>query len=121
MGFRQLIKHVQHYSGFSDAESKDALELMIESLAVRLTDGERKDFASQLPSELQDIALTVQPSSENSSKDLVTHFMDTEHIEEGHAKKQIFAAWRALKDAISEGEIRHIKAQLPRKTVTMLH
>lgn len=31
MGFRELIKRVQHYSGFSDKESKDALEHMIES------------------------------------------------------------------------------------------
>jgi nucleoid DNA-binding protein len=45
MSFRELIKKVQLASGFSDSESQEALELMVESLAERLNDGERKDFA----------------------------------------------------------------------------
>jgi uncharacterized protein (DUF2267 family) len=49
MKYRELIKKVQNYSGFSDTESKEALEMMVESLAVHLNEGERKDFASQLP------------------------------------------------------------------------
>lgn len=121
MGFRELIKKVQMYSGFSDSESKDALEHMVESLAVRLTEGERKDFASQLPQELKDIALSVYPTPENYQKDILLEFMETQHIEMGRAKKQILSAWKALKDAISEGEIEDIKAQLPNKMVAFLH
>lgn len=121
MGFRELIKKVQLYSGFSDAESKDALECMVENLAVRLNEGERKDFASQLPQELQDIALAVQPSKENARGDIVAQFMELQHIDEPHAKKQIFATWKALKDAISPGEINDIRAQLPNAMVSFLH
>lgn len=121
MGFRELIKKVQLESGFSDAESKEALEMMVESLAVRLNEGERKDFASQLPQHLKDIALSVMPSKENSGPDIIKQFMETEHIGESHAKKQVLSAWAALKQAISEGEIRHIKAQLPKNTVALLH
>lgn len=121
MTFRQLIKKVQDYSGFSDSESKDALELMVESLAVHLTEGERKDFASQLPHELQDIALSVYASKENAKEDILEQFMEIEEIDEGHAKKQIYATWKALKEAISSGEINHIRAQLPNRTVAFLH
>jgi uncharacterized protein (DUF2267 family) len=121
MGFRELIKKVQDYSGFSDNESEDALELMVESVAVRLEEGERKDFASQLPQELQNIALSVLPTEENSTMGIVEQFMDVEDIEEGRAKKQIFAAWRALKDALTPGEVEHIKAQLPNSMVAYLH
>jgi uncharacterized protein (DUF2267 family) len=121
MGFRELIKKVQVYSGFSDDESKDALEMMVESLAVHLDDGERKDFASQLPQELQDIALTVYPTPENSRQDILDQFMEVEQIDEGRAKKQIYAAWEALKEAVSEGEIDHIRAQLPNSSVAFLH
>jgi uncharacterized protein (DUF2267 family) len=121
MKYRELIKKVQDYSGFSDSESKDALEMMVESLAVHLTEGERKDFASQLPQELQDLALSVYATRENSREDLVEQFMQIEHIDEGRAKKQVFAAWRALKDAITPGEIEHIRAQLPNNTVAFLH
>lgn len=120
MQYRQLIKKVQDYSGFSDSESKEALQLMVESLAVRLTEGERKDFASQLPQELQDIALAVYATDENSKEDILKQFMEIEDIDEGHAKKQIKAAWKALKEAVSGGEIEHIKAQLPQNMIPLL-
>lgn len=120
MRYRQLIKRVQDYSGFSDSESKEALQLMVESLAVHLNEGERKDFASQLPMELQDLALSVYATEDNSQEDIVQQFMEIEEIDEGHAKKQIKAAWQALKDAISGGEIEHIKAQLPNNVAGLL-
>src|SRR5947209_19721283 len=121
MKYRELIKKVQNYSGFSDSESKDALELMVESLAVHLTEGERKDFASQLPQELQDIALSVYSTKENAKEDILAQFIEIQHVPEARAKKQIYAAWKAIKDAISGGEIEHIKAQLPNRTVAFLH
>jgi uncharacterized protein (DUF2267 family) len=121
MKYRELIKKVQDYSGFSDSESKEALQLMVETLAVHLTEGERKDFASQLPEELQDIALAVYATEENSQQDILDQFMQLEHIDESRAKKQIRAAWKALKDAISGGEIEHIKSQLPNRMVAILH
>lgn len=120
MGFREMIKQVQLNSGFSDAESKDALELMVESLAVHLTEGERKDFASQLPQELQDLALSVFATEENSHQDIIEQFMEIQRIKRDRAVKQVHAAWDALKDAITDGQLRHIRAQLPDKTVTYL-
>jgi uncharacterized protein (DUF2267 family) len=121
MGFRELIKKVQLNSGFSDAESKAALENMVESLSVHLNEGERKDFASQLPQELQDIALSVYATDENSKEDIVHQFMRVQGIPENRAKKQVLSAWRALKDAISEGEVAHIKAQLSNRELAILH
>lgn len=121
MGFREMIKRVQQYSGFSDRESKDALELMVESLAVHLTDGERKDFASQLPRELQAIALSVMPTREIARQDMLRQFMQIQGIDEARAKKQILCAWKAIKDAVSPGEIDDMRAQLPKATVAFLH
>ncbi len=121
MKFRELVKRVQVYSGFSDKESKEALEMMVESLAVHLTEGERKDFASQLPEELKDIALTVYANEDNSSKDILNQFIEVQGIDEARAKKQVFSTWRALKDAVSHGQIEHIRAQLPNKTVEFLN
>jgi uncharacterized protein (DUF2267 family) len=122
MGFRELIKKVQLASGFSDSESQEALELMVESLAERLNEGERKDFASQLPTELKAIALSADPlEAELYDKNILSEFMERENIEEDHAKKQILSAWKALKEALSEGEINDIRAQLPNATVAFLH
>jgi len=47
--------------------------------------------------------------------------MKVQGIDEKRAKKQILCAWKAIKDAISPGEIDDIRAQLPNKTVAFLH
>lgn len=121
MKYRGMIKRIQHLSGFSDAESQESLDMLVESIAVRLNEGERKDFASQLPQELKSIALSVYPTEMNTKEDLLEHFMQMQDINEAHAKKQILTAWKAIKEAISEGEINDIRAQLPNSTVAFLH
>lgn len=120
MGFLELVQKVELYSGFSDVESKDALECMVENLAVRLDDRERKEFASQLPEELQDIALSVKPSEENSQQDIVAQFMGLQGIDEPRAKMQILSTWKALKDTISPTEIKDIRSHLPNTTAVFL-
>lgn len=121
MKYRELIKTVQHYSGFSDAESKDALDGTVAVLAVHLTEGQRWNFASQLPEELKDLALAVYPTEESASQDLFEQFMEVQEVDEPRAKKQLLSAWHALKDTLSAGLIDHIRAQLPNRTVQLLH
>jgi uncharacterized protein (DUF2267 family) len=120
MKFRQLIKKVQVKSGFSDEESMDALECLVESLSVHLDDGDRKEFAMELPMELQDIALSVYPTSYTSRQDIVEQFMELQHIGEEHARKQVLFSWEAIKELVSEGLIAHIRVQLPLNTLILL-
>lgn len=122
MGYRELIKKIQHDSGFSDEESETALDTLVESLAERLTDEELGNFASQLPSELQIIAIAT-PMEERADRQLgiVEEFMIKERISEAHATKQVLSAWAALKSFISEGQIRHLKAQLSPAVASILY
>lgn len=120
MGFREMIRKVQLYSGFSDDESKDALEHMVEAVAVHLPEIERLDFADQLPDELRDIALSVYATDKNSRSDLVDDFVEIQHVDVVRAKKQIISAWQALKEVINERQVRRIRAQLPNSTVALL-
>jgi uncharacterized protein (DUF2267 family) len=121
MKYRELIKTVQQYSGFSDTESKDALDGAVAVLAVHLTEGERVKFASQLPEELQDLALSVYATVENSTQDLFEEFMEVQEVDEPRAKKQLLSAWSALCDTLSAGLIDAIRSQLPHRTVALLH
>lgn len=121
MGYRELIKKIQHDTGFSDQESETALDTLVESLAERLTDDELRKFASQLPEELQKVAmLTPMEDREERHMDIVAEFMLKEQISEDHAKKQVLSAWAALKSFISEGQIDHLKAQLSPRSAQML-
>lgn len=121
MKYRELIKTVQYYSGFSDEESKDALDGTVAALAVHLTEGERANLAHQLPSELEDMALAVYATTENSTQDLFEQFMEFQEVDEPRAKRQLLSAWEALKDILSAGLIDRIRSQLPTQTVELLH
>ena len=121
MKYRELIKRVQHYSGFSVSESERALQLFATALAYRLTDGERKDFASQLPQELKDKVSNIDETVPYDKADLYQVFTETQDIDDGHAKKQIMSVWSALKEQLTEGQLQHIKAQLPPDLESELH
>lgn len=114
MGYKELIKKVQIYSGFSDLESKDALDCLVETLAVRLDEADRRDFATHLPEELQDMALAVYPSAENANEDILIQFMEFQHVNSKRARKQILSAWQALKDSVSRSEIDRLRSELPK-------
>lgn len=121
MKYREMIKKVQLYSGFSDFESMEALDRTVEIIAAHLTEGGRKNFASQLPSELKTRALSVFVTKEIIKEDIFEQFARIQHIAADRAKKQLLSSWRALKDAVSIGEIQHIKAQLPKNTAMLLN
>lgn len=122
MKYREIIKKIQHDSGFSDSESEMALDTLVESLAERMTDEELRKFASQLPQELKDVAMaTPMEDREERHADIVAEFMIKEQISEDHAKKQILSAWAALKSFVSEGQISHIRAQLAPVSAQILY
>ncbi|MDB5164267.1 MAG: hypoxic response protein 1 [Candidatus Saccharibacteria bacterium] len=121
MKYRELIKKIQDYSGFSDNESEDALDLVVETIATRLAPGQRKDFASQLPEELEDIAMRPTIAQQFSADDMLEELCELEDIDRGRAKKQVMAVWRALKDAISPRKIENIRSQLPEDLIQALH
>jgi uncharacterized protein (DUF2267 family) len=120
MKYREIIKKVQTYSGLDDQESEDALQTMVEVLAVHLPEGGRKDFAAELPEELEDIALSVWPTEVTAREDIIEQMADLQDIDQNHATTMIKAVWQALKDAISPTGIKDIRDQLPRIAKTLL-
>lgn len=121
MKYRELIKKVQDYSGFSDQESEEALDLVVETIATRLNEGERRHFASELPQELEDLAIMPTIQGKFGFEDMLEQLSELEDIDKKRAKKQVVAAWKALKDAISPGEIADIRAQMPKDIAEALH
>lgn len=114
MKYRDIIKKVENYSGLPHEEAEEALQTFVEVLAVHLTEGERKDFASELPEELEDIALSVWPTSNNIYVDIVEQVAELQDIEEAHAAKEIKAVWHALKDVVNPAKLDTILSELPR-------
>src|ERR1700749_3721593 len=105
MMYRELIRKVQEYSGFSDTESQDALHLLVEILAVQLPEQLRQQLASELPTELEELVLRADADEAQSSEEILAYNMEIQGIDERHAVKQIKTAWAALEDALSDDEI----------------
>ena len=121
MHYREMIKNVQRYSGFSDSESENALISFITLLSKRLNPDERMDFASQLPAELQDTVVSMDETDKFlSMEEILESLADEQNIDEDRAKLQITAAWQTLKDAIAKGEIEDIRHQLPKDMSSQL-
>lgn len=120
MNVKSMIEHIKQQAGMTESEARDALEMMVESLAVHLPERERAEFASGLPEQLQDIALSVMATEENSRMDMVRQFMQMEHISRARARRQIVAAWHALKRAVDITKLERVKLFLPRQSVAYL-
>jgi uncharacterized protein (DUF2267 family) len=120
MIYTQLVKEVADASGLSNRESRAVLDNTVESLASLLPEEEREDFASQLPSELQYLALDAQLVDDQTGKDLLTQFIERQQVDEDEAKTLIASAWQAIKDVITGGEASHLRSQLPDASAALL-
>lgn len=119
MSYHELIQRIKEYAGAAEEESQDALEIVVENVAAHLTDPTRREFAAQLPDELQSAAMMV-PTANHIDEDIIEQLMDLEDVDEGRAKQYIKAAWNALKDMFDRTEVEDITSELPRNMVAAL-
>jgi uncharacterized protein (DUF2267 family) len=113
MTYKEMINKFQHYAGLPGGEAEHTLRTIIEKLSLRLQQEERYDFASQLPAELQEVAIRDEEIHKLSGRELIDEICAEEDIDESKAKHQLRAVWMTLEDAISPGEIEDIKANFP--------
>lgn len=96
-----------------EQDAKRATLAVLETLAHRLAGGEPKDLASQLPEELAG-ALQIEEGNDPFGLDV---FYEQVAEREGVARNQAEAHARAvisvLMEAVSQGEIGDVRAQLP--------
>lgn len=122
MQYHEFIKRVQHHSGFNDSESVEATRVFMETLSSRLTYAELKKFESQLPPEIADMATPgVGKFEKFHGEEFLERIATRQNISEAHAKKQMYSVWETLKEAVDEGQISHLRAQLPNDMVELLH
>lgn len=120
MDYQALITRVQYYSGLSYAAAKDALDCLVESVAIHLDETQRKAFASQLPEQLEAMALTVLPTATTAEQDVFEQFMQYQRIPELRAKRLLPAAWEALKEVVNARQLEQIERRLTAPTLALL-
>jgi uncharacterized protein (DUF2267 family) len=116
MRYDEFLGHVQHRAGLSSrAEAERATYATLETLAERLVGGEAHDLAAQVPPEL---ARSLQlPDAGIGAKLTLDEFFELVSEREGvdledstlHARVVI----GVLTEAVSQGEIKDVRVQLP--------
>ncbi len=119
MKYHALIKKIKNLSHAHDDESQDALELVVENVAVHLSDRTRRGFAARLPQELQGAAMMV-PTAGRIDEDIIEQYMDLEDVDENRAREFLRAAWQAVCELFDRDSMRDITAELPRRMVAVL-
>ncbi len=115
MQYKEIVKKVQDYSGCSEDEAKAVIRTVVESIASKLDDAERKDFGSYLPKQLKAFALAVSRENEIAEPDdIYKEYALDRRIDEQTAKKQIMAVWNVLEEMLGDGQLAHIRGDLPK-------
>ncbi len=119
MKYHALIKKIQHMSQAHNDESQDALELVVENIAIHLSDRTRRGFAAKLPEELQTAAMMV-PTAGVIDDDIIEQYMDLEDVDEHSARHHLRAAWQAVCELFDRESVQDITEELPRTMVAVL-
>lgn len=117
MKYDEFIKKVQNRGHMeSRMEAENATKATLETLAERLAGGEPKDLASQLPPEIAEY-LRYDGEQDPNRFSLNEFFERVTEKDSGVDKPRAVYHARVviavLQDAVTQGEIDHIRSQLP--------
>lgn len=116
MQYQEFIDQVQHRARLTGSEAAEkATKATLETLAERLFGNEPEHISSQLPEGIS----RFLNGKKNKTKYSITEFLERiSEREEVELPDSVFHAkivLDVLKDAVSKGEIEHIRDQLPQE------
>ncbi len=117
MKYDEFIKEVQTRGHMeSRQEAEEATQATLETLAERLAGGEPHDLASQLPPELAEYVR--YEGEETSNPYSLEEFFERVNekaggVDEPRTVYHARVVMEVLQEAVTEGEIDHVRSQLP--------
>jgi uncharacterized protein (DUF2267 family) len=102
----------------SDSDTQRAAERTIVAtlwtLSERITGGEAKDLAAQLPEELQPtLQRTVEEAEGFSLEEFYRRVAEREEVDIETARRDASAVMTVLREAVTPGELDDVMAQMP--------
>jgi uncharacterized protein (DUF2267 family) len=115
MTYDEFVEAVAQRAGLSRDQAATAVAATLATLSERIGAGERQDLASQLP---VDLALAVRHDNRKGERFSLREFLDRVAQREGRpgedVRLHVWAVLATLRDAVGEGELRDVFAQLPK-------
>jgi len=100
-------------AGISPTEAERAARAALQTLAERLSAGEARDLAQQLPPELAAWLATEGPAEPFAVDEFVRRVAECEGVDPGTAERHAHAVFEALGRVVSDDEIDDMAAELP--------
>jgi uncharacterized protein (DUF2267 family) len=114
MKYDEFIARVAENAGVSSAEAEKLTSATLETLAERISGGEARDLAAQLPLPLQDALLPASEEAEGFSfKEFVRRTAERAGMDAAVAEIGVDAVLVTLRDAVTPGEFDDVLSQLP--------
>ncbi len=120
MQYQEFLQRVEEHIGATQpaTETKSTAERAItatlETLSERLTGGEAKDVAAQLPQELQaPLQHSAEPAEDLSLEEFYERVAEREGVDTETARNDAAAVMRVLAMALTPGQLDDVMAQLP--------
>lgn len=113
-GYERFIAAVQQKAGILRSEAERATHATLETLAERLSAGEARDLAEQLPPELAPWIATTTAAEPFDVDEFLSRVAAREQVDPGTAEHHARAVFHALGQTVSEDEIGDMAAELPK-------
>lgn len=114
MQYDEFVGQVQHRARLpSTDDAVRAIRSTLETLGQRLQGGEARHLAAQLPDEIARFIRDEGEGESFSMKEFLDRVARSEGVEISESVHHTRAVLSVLQDAISPGEMRHVRGQLP--------
>jgi uncharacterized protein (DUF2267 family) len=120
---RRVEEQIAANRSVSDArrEAENATTATLETLNERISGGEARDLAAQLPKEIQPALRPKAEESEGFSlEEFYRRVAEREGVDIETARIDASAVMRVLREAVTPGELDDVMAQLPEDSNTLL-
>jgi uncharacterized protein (DUF2267 family) len=118
----EFLKRIQDAGAHSPEEAGRAAAAVVVALSHLLPDAEsRRHFASQMPGPLKARLLAEAPRALLMNRDaFVKHVGAALDVHAADAERLLHAVYRALKEAVSAGQIAEFESRVPKDVAVLL-
>jgi uncharacterized protein (DUF2267 family) len=114
MKYEEFIARVAMHGDMSEEQAVTLTGATLATLADRISGGEARDLAAQLPAPLQSALISAQEDAEAFSfEEFVERTAETAGTDEDDAEVGVDAVFATLREAVTPGEFDDVLSQLP--------
>lgn len=114
MKYEEIIALVSERTALFEGEATALTRATLATLAERISGGEARDLAAELPGPLQDTLLPTNEEAEAFGFDeFVNRVAERSGLDPAVAETGVVAVMATLRDAVTPGEFEDVLSQLP--------